>query len=148
MSYVCLQYHIVFATKERRLLLSPDVMSRLCPYIGGIVRELGGQMLAANGSADHIHVAMIATQKMALMDLVKQIKTGSCEWIHDAFPDLRSFHWQDGYAAFTVSHTAMSEVVSYVRGQLEHHRKATFMEELIALLEKHGIQYDERYLQA
>ena len=146
MSYTNLQYHIVFATKQRRPFLTGERLSRTCEYIGGIIREQGGQMLAANGTADHVHVATVATATVAVSDLLRTVKANSSRWIHQTFGDLRAFGWQDGYAAFSVSASVMPQVVSYVRRQAEHHKKISFAEELIALLTKHRIEYDERYL--
>ena len=146
MSYTQLNYHLVFSTKDRRPWLGPEVMPRLREYLGGIIRNLGGQMVAANGPADHVHLATILNQKRPLMDILQELKQSSSKWIHQEFPDLRAFAWQDGYAAFTVSHSGMPQVVEYIAQQVPHHRRQTFVEELIALLERHGVQYDERYI--
>lgn len=146
MSYTRLQYHIAFSTKERRLCLQSDRLSRTCEYIGGIIREQGGKMLAANGTADHVHIAAVGSPTVAISDLLRTIKTNSSSWIHQTFPDLRDFHWQDGYAAFSVSASVMPSVLSYIRRQAEHHEKMSFMEELVALLDRHGVEYDKRYL--
>jgi len=146
MSYTQLNYHLVFSTKDRRPWLGPEVMPRLREYLGGIIRNLGGQMLAANGPGDHVHLATILNQKRPLMDVLQELKQSSSKWIHQEFPDLRAFAWQDGYAAFTVSHSGMPQVVEYIAQQVPHHHRQTFVEELIALLERHGVQYDERYI--
>ena len=127
-------------------MIAPERMPRLGEYVGGIIRELGGQMLAANGPADHMHIVTILNQKLALMDVLKTIKANSSGWVHETFPDMQDFAWQDGYAAFTVSHSATEQVVEYVRRQAEHHRKMSFQEELIELLKRHGVEYDERYI--
>ena len=146
MSYTQLNYHLVFSTKDRRSWLGPEIMPRLREYLGGIIRNLGGQMLAANGSGDHVHVATVLNQKRPLMEILQELKQSSSKWIHQEFPDLRAFAWQDGYAAFTVSHSGMPQVVEYIAQQVPHHHRQTFVEELIALLERHGVQYDERYI--
>jgi len=147
MSFINIQYHIVFSTKERRAFLKdPDTLRRTCEYFGGIVREMGCAMLAANGTANHVHIATTGKAAIAVSDFVRAIKTNSSAWVHKTFPDLPLFRWQDGYAAFTVSPSTMPRVVAYVRGQAEHHKKMTFEEELILLLDKHGIEYDERYV--
>ncbi len=148
MSHTCLLYHLVFSTKERRPWLAPEIQSRLVPYIGGIIRDLGGQLLTANGPDNHLHVSAVLNQKHALMDVLQEIKGGSSKWMHQTFPLMRDFNWQDGYAAFTVSHSVMPRVVGYIQGQREHHAQKSFEQELIELLEKHGVKYDERYLVA
>ena len=146
MSYTSLAYHIVFSTKERRALLDPDVLPRICEYLGGIVRQTEGQMLIANGTADHLHLVAIASPKIAVSDFVRVIKANSSKWIHETFPNVRMLAWQDGYGAFSVSHSAIPAVVPYIRDQQKHHEKMTFREELKRLLDRHKIEYDERYL--
>ena len=146
MSFISLKYHLVFSTRDRRPLIVPEVLPRLTKYVGGIIRELGGQMLAGNGPPDHFHIAAILDQKRSIMEVLGTIKANSSRWIHQTFSDSRDFEWQDGYAAFTVSHSGISHVVKYVEGQQEHHKKMTFQEELVALLRKHEIPFDERYI--
>ena len=146
MSYTSLAYHIIFATKERRPQVTDELRPRLCQYVGGIIRDEGGQMLEANGPVDHLHVAAIVPPKIAISDLLRVLKAGSSRWVHDTFPDARAFGWQEGYSAFTVSRSGIPPLLAYIRNQQEHHKTVTFREELIALLERHGIEYDERYL--
>jgi REP element-mobilizing transposase RayT len=148
MSYASLFYHIVFSTRQRRPFLSDALMPRLIEYAGGIAHNLQGQILAAGGAADHLHVAAAVHPTAAVSAFIGQMKAGSSGWVHKTFPDMGTFGWQDGYAAFSVSPSVMPKVKAYIRRQREHHRKVSFEEELIALLEKHGIEYDERYIRA
>jgi putative transposase len=83
---------------------------------------------------------------MSLAKAVQLIRGGSSKWIHDTFPELRRFAWQEGYAAFSVSASQVKRIISYIHNQKEHHRERTFEEEFVQLLDKHGIQYDGRYL--
>jgi REP element-mobilizing transposase RayT len=78
--------------------------------------------------------------------VVRNIKTDSSKWIHETFPELAGFHWQDGYAAFSVSHSQLGMVRAYIARQKEHHKKQSFQDELRELLRRHGIEFDERYL--
>ncbi len=146
MSHTSLNYHIVFSTKERRAFIRDEVAERLHPYLGGIIREMDGVALAAGGVADHVHVAASLTAKAALMDVLRILKANSSRWVHESFPDLADFEWQDGYSAFSVSASVMPKVVAYLQGQREHHKEMTFQEELVALLKRHGVKYDERYV--
>jgi len=146
MSYTSLFYHIVFSTKERQAFLSPDKLSRACAYMGGVARELKGQVVLGNGAADHIHLAAIVHPSMALAGFVNAVKANSSRWIHETFENLADFSWQEGYAAFTVSKSALPQVMDYIKGQEAHHHKMTFQEELLALLKRHGVEYDERYI--
>ncbi|MGB2824288.1 MAG: IS200/IS605 family transposase [Phycisphaerae bacterium] len=146
MSYTSLHYHIVFSTKQRRPWLAPEFLPRVCQYMGGIARKLNCQVILGDGSDDHVHLAAIVHPTVALAELVKEVKSRSSGWIHRTFPELREFSWQEGYAAFTVSSSVLPKVKAYILRQREHHRKVRFQDELLALLKRHGIKYDERYI--
>jgi REP element-mobilizing transposase RayT len=145
MSHIDLNYHFIFSTKDRRPQIGADLMPQLREYIGGIIRNLGGSMAAANGPQDHIHIAAALSQKLTIMDVLQDIKQSSSAWVHQTVGD-RHFRWQDGYAAFTVSHSVMPQVIAYIQKQVEHHREQTFQEELIGFLKRHEVEYDERYI--
>ena len=83
---------------------------------------------------------------MPVSKALQLIKGGSSKWVHDTFPEQRSFAWQEKYGAFSVSVSQLENVADYIKGQEEHHRKTTFEEEFVALLQKHRIHYDEKYL--
>ena len=146
MSYTSLNYHIVFSTKQRKPLLLPDTLPRVCQYMGGLIREMDGCLLLGNGHVDHVHLAAVIPATAALADFVGKLKANTTKWIHRTFRELRSFTWQEGYAAFTVSLSALERVKAYIRSREQHHREMTFEEELIALLDRHGVEYDRRYL--
>ncbi len=146
MSYTDLNYHIVYATKDRKPILSEDIFPRLVKYTGGILRELGGQLLEAGGVEDHLHIMAILPATLAVANVIRDVKSGTSGWVHQTFEQLHDFHWQDGYAAFSVSHSAIPKVLKYIRSQREHHRKMTFEEEIRTLLKRHGIAFDERFL--
>ena len=146
MAYTQLLYHVVFSTKERRPFITPELMPRLAGYVGGIIRAGAGNLLAANGSGDHLHMCVRLTQTVSLADSVRLIKTNSSKWIHGEVAGLRAFAWQDGYGAFTVSRSATDDVIRCIQAQAEHRQKMTFQEEFLSLLRKHDIEYDERYI--
>jgi REP element-mobilizing transposase RayT len=102
--------------------------------------------LLVGGVEDHLHTLLGLPPALALSDAVKRIKGGSSGWIREHLPGCRGFGWQDGYAAFTVSRSQAPEVEAYIRGQREGHRVRTFQDEYRALLDRHGIEYEERYL--
>jgi putative transposase len=145
-SYTCLLYHLVFSTKDREPWLQAELRPRLWEYLSGAIRSEGGFCLIANGVSDHVHLLARLRQDKAISEVLRSIKANSSGWIHDAFPKLRGFHWQEGYGAFTVSKSQMEAVRRYIAGQEAHHRKVTFQEEFLALLKAHEIEYDERYL--
>ena len=148
MSYTSLFYHIVFSTKDRRALLRDDTLQRTCQYMGGIARKLDGQLLLADGMPDHVHLAAEIHPSLAVASFIGRVKANASGWIHETFPDLRDFQWQDGYAAFSVSPSVLPAVKEYILRQAQHHKTVSFEEELVALLRKHGIEYDERYVLA
>jgi len=145
-SYTNLLYHIVFSTKERQPWLDPETSARLYEYLGGAIRSQGGASINLNGCADHIHMLAKLRQDKAFSDVLRAIKANSSGWIHQTFPKLRSFAWQSGYGAFTVSQSQIERVQRYIANQQKHHQRVSFKEEFIALLEAHGVEYDERYL--
>ena len=145
-SYVNLNYHIVFSTKNRVPLITGEYESRLHEYIGGIVRSQGGVAIAIGGIADHVHLLARMRQVEALSDMIRECKAGASGWMHDVFPELRDFAWQNGYGAFSVSQSLVPNVREYINHQHEHHSKRSFTQEFIALLKAHEIEFDERYL--
>lgn len=145
-SFASLYCHIVFGVKNRARQLTDELRHRMHPFLGGILRSLGGKLMSAGGVEDHVHLLVSLDRQRALSDVVREIKAGSSRWIHDSFPKLRDFAWQDGFGAFSVSLSAVPEVTRYIERQREHHKHKTFREEFVAFLVKHGIPFDERYL--
>jgi REP element-mobilizing transposase RayT len=143
-SYTCLLTHVVFSTKDRRPFLKDAALrSDLHAYLGGIVRNLKGRAYAIGGVEDHVHLLISLPATIATADALRTIKTNSSSW---AKSHVNGFAWQQKYGAFSVSQSGVPRVVRYIQGQEAHHRKQTFEEELRELLEKHGIDYDPRYL--
>jgi len=145
MSYTSLTYHIVLATRRRRLITA-DVRGRLRRYLAGMIKKLGGHPIAINGPEDHMHLVASFRPDVAVSACLRDLKANSTGWVHRTFPGLKDFRWQEGYAAFTVSRSVVGKVVAYVNAQQEHHRTRTFEEELKNLLDRHGIEYDPRYV--
>ncbi len=145
-TYTALNYHIVFSTKNREPWLTDSVRERLWPYLGGIARENGMKALEIGGITDHVHILLAVPASVALSKAVQLIKGGSSHWLKDTFPHLAAFAWQDGYGAFTVSGSKLEIIRDYIQRQAEHHRTKTFAEEYRAFLERHRIEFDERFL--
>ena len=145
-TYTSLHYHCVFSTSGRRNLIPQDMMSDIHAYMGGIVRNLRGTAIAIGGTANHVHVLIGLPSSSAVATAVGKTKTNSTRWVHDTFATLPDFCWQVGYGAFTVSRSQVDAVSDYIANQAVHHRTQTFEEEFLLLLQKHGIEYDERYL--
>ena len=145
-SHTNLLYHIVFSTKERQPWLDTEISPRLYDYLGGAIRAEKGTSLGINGCADHVHLLARLRQDKAVSDVLRAIKANSSGWIHRTFPGSRDFAWQSGYGAFTVSQSQVDKVQRYIANQQTHHQRVSFKDEFIALLDAHGIEYDERYL--
>ena len=146
MSYTSLHYHIVFSTKERRPFLDADGNERLNAYFGGMMRNMKAKLHGVNNTADHIHLAVGLHPDTSLSSFIRVVKTNSSKWIHETYESLQTFSWQEGYSAFSVSYSGMDKVIQYIENQQEHHKKLSFEEELVRLLEKHHIDYDPRYV--
>jgi len=145
-SHTNLLYHIIFSTKDRRPLITPDYEVRLYDYIGGTVRDLGGISLALNGTEDHVHLLAKLRPDRALSDVLRKLKANASGWMHRVFPRLENFTWQRGYGAFTVSQSNVREVIEYIARQKQHHKKISFRDEFIRFLIANEIKFDERYL--
>jgi REP element-mobilizing transposase RayT len=145
-TYTQLLYHIVFSTKNRERTITPEIGSRLHAYLGGILRSEGGTPLLINGVEDHVHILTSIPAAIALSGLMAKLKAHSSGWVHGLGPEHRTFAWQLGYSAFSVSCSQKLGVLDYIAKQEEHHRHQTFQEELLIFLKRHEIQYDDRYV--
>lgn len=144
-TYLSLHYHLVFSTKDRESVIATPWRTRLHEYLGGTVNGLGGRSQIVGGTADHVHLLVELRATHALADFMRELKKTSSKWVHETIP-LRAFAWQEGYAAFTVSASALVDVRRYIENQEEHHRERSFREELKILLQRSGVSFDERYL--
>ena len=147
-SYTNLLYHIVFATKDRCPCIESPIAGRLHAYLAGGIRAEGGTPIIINGTADHVHMLARLRQDKALSEVLRGIKAHSSKWVHDTFPSHPQFAWQRGYGAFTVSESQGERVRSYIADQERHHRRTTFEDEFLALLNAHGIAFDPDYIWA
>jgi putative transposase len=118
-TYTKLYYHLVFSTKSRQAFISPNIEEQLYKYVGGIIRGIGGVSIEVNGMTDHIHILTILPPKLAVSGVLRDIKANSSKWVHETWPDLYRFGWQDGFAAFTVSKSQVEAVREYIRNRKE-----------------------------
>ena len=144
-THLSLHYHLVFGTKNHEALINSAWRERLHAYLGGVVRTLDGVPEAIGGVADHVHLLVGLRATHTLADVLREIKSVSSKWVHEE-TGVRSFAWQEGYGAFTVSASQLEKVRAYIQQQEEHHRTRTFREEYIELLQRSGVEFDERYL--
>ena len=144
-TFFSLHYHVVFSTKERRPLIETEWRPRLHSYVGGIVRGLKGVAEIVGGVEDHVHLLISLRPVHCLASLMRDLKKDSTNWVKENLD--RRFCWQEGYAAFTVSPSAVKAVRHYIANQEAHHSKHSFVDELRDLLGRAGIEYEEKYLQ-
>ena len=140
-----LSIHVVFSTKDRIPVMTKNVRKHLFPYLGGIVRGLGGTVIAIGGMPDHAHLVARLPTNMCVADFVRRIKANSSKWMNERAANAK-FGWQHGYGAFSISQSVVSSVAQYVRNQERHHRLRSFEDELKMLLTRHGIDFDQRRL--
>jgi REP-associated tyrosine transposase len=145
-TYASLFHHFVFSTKNRVEFIKPEIEERVWAYIGGIARKHKMTAIQIGGVEDHIHALIMAPPTLTPSEIAKYIKGDSSKWIHEEFPDVRHFSWQDEYGVFGVSKSNLPNVVKYIQDQRERHKTQTFQEEYLEFLKKHGVEYDERYL--
>jgi len=135
--------HVVFSTKDRRKSISPDFQPKVWAYSAGICKKHGIFVHAIGGVEDHVHFLIQLPPVMALAKAVATIKSNSSRW---ASEEGHKLAWQQGYGAFSVSASIVPAVVRYIQNQEEHHRKMSFDEEFVALLRKHGVECDPKFV--
>ena len=135
--------HIIFSTKYRKPILTPEIQEELFPYIATIINQHFGQCYLINGMPDHLHILCQLSGKHGISDLVKRIKIESSKWLQNRFQFSPKFHWQTGYASFAVSHSQYPKVLKYIKNQEEHHRQQDFKDEYRHFIEKHGLKLQD-----
>jgi REP element-mobilizing transposase RayT len=138
--------HIVFSVKQRAPLLEEAIRRELYAYLAGVLKQLESPALKIGGTADHVHILCLLSRSRTVAKIVEEFKTGSSKWLKTKRAQFQTFHWQNGYGAFSVSESVVDAVIQYIERQEEHHRRMSFQEEYRKLLEKHRIPYDERYV--
>ncbi|MDZ7755849.1 IS200/IS605 family transposase [Rhodohalobacter sp.] len=145
-TYTQIHIHTIFAVQNRQSLIRNDWCDDLYKYITGIVQNHNHKVLQINGMPDHVHLLLGFRPTQSLSELMKYVKQDSTKWINqNAFVNGR-FSWQEGYGAFSHSRAQVPQVVKYIQNQEEHHKKRSFREEYLDLLEKFEVDYDERFI--
>ena len=138
--------HLVYCTKNRHPWILKDQQAGLYAYQAGIFKEWESPALLIGGTEDHVHALFSLSKNHALKKIIEEVKKGSSKWMKSDGPQNPDFYWQAGYGAFSVSQSSVDSVKRYIERQEQHHRKMTFQDELRALLRRHGIEFDERYV--
>lgn len=137
---------VVFAVQNRKALIQPEWEEELNKYITGIIQNKGQKLLAINGTKNHIHIFIGMKPNCCLSDLVREIKKASNLYIKEKGFSKFAFKWQEGFGAFSYSHSQLSDVIKYIENQKEHHRKKKFKEEYLAFLKAFEIEFKNKYL--
>jgi putative transposase len=138
--------HLVYATKNRQPWINENCRKKLFAYQSGIFDQWESPALVIGGVADHVHALFALSKNHALKKIIEEVKKGSSKWMKTVGPQLADFCWQAGYGAFSVSQSNVPAVKHYIETQEEHHRTMTYQDELRALLNKHKMEFDERYV--
>ena len=139
--------HLIFSTKNRFPFLTDKVLrAETHAYLAEILRTHGCETLIVGGVDDHAHSLFAQSRTLPIASVVKEIKRTSSGWIKTTSRRVSKFHWQGGYAAFSVSQSNLQEVIRYIENQEEHHKRVTFQDEYRAFLKAYGVEYDERYV--
>ena len=136
----------MFSTKLRQALLTPELRAELQPYLATVLDDNGCPSLQIGGVADHVHCLFGLSRTLTVAQVVELAKTSTSKWLETKGPAMATFSWQSGYGAFSVSESSANVVIAYIRNQEQHHGKLLFQDEFRALLQRHGIPYDERYV--
>lgn len=145
-TYSQIYIQLVFAVKGRANLISNDWKTELYKYMAGIIKGKSQKPLIVNGMADHVHVFVGLRPVMAIADLVRDIKNNSSNFINDKGWVKGKFAWQEGYGAFSYSHSHIGNVYNYILNQEKHHKRKSFKEEYQEFLKKFEVEYDEKYM--
>jgi REP element-mobilizing transposase RayT len=138
--------HLIFSTKNRSPIVDKPIRAELHSYMSGILYDCESSPLSVVSVADHAHLLFCLSKNYALSKVVEEVKKGSSRWIKTKGKRYANFHWQNGYAAFSVSQSNAPRVKRYIADQEEHHRKRTYQDELRAFLRRHAVEFDERYV--
>ena len=146
-SFAAVAVHLVFSTKHRQSCFTdPALRAELHAVLGGISNRLDCPIIRVGGVEDHVHLLGCLGRTITLADWVKELKRASNVWLKEREAAFHSFAWQAGYGAFAVSQSNVDAVVKYIDNQVEHHKQLSFQEEFRALLKKHGLSWDEKYV--
>jgi REP element-mobilizing transposase RayT len=143
MAHANLLTHALFSTKDRQPAIGPELKSDLYAYMGGIITNLRGKPVLINGPKGHVHLLFVLPASLSLSDCMEKLRANSSKRAKER---ARGLAWQTGYRAFSVSQSKRAEVKAYIAKQEEHHRRRTYQEEVVALLKRHGVEFDPRFV--
>lgn len=138
--------HLIFSTKDRQPWLDEGIREKTNAFLAGAVRQCGCEAYRVGGVADHVHLAIGLSRTHTVADLIREIKTASGKWLNAQEGSHHNFSWQNGYGVFSLGMSQKDALLHYIENQEKHHKSLTFQDEYRALLNKYGIEFDERYV--
>jgi len=145
-TYTKIYVHVVFTVQGRQNLISKQNKDELYKYITGIIQNKKQKVIIINGMPDHIHILIGIKPDIALSDLIRDVKANASSFINEKRWVIGKFSWQEGFGAFSYSHSQLDSVANYIRNQEKHHSRKTFREEYLELLKKFDVEYDPKYI--
>jgi len=145
-TYTKIYVHVVFTVQGRQNLISKQHKDELYKYITGIIQNKKQKMIMINGMPDHIHILIGIKPDIALSDLIRDVKANASSFINEKRWVMGKFSWQEGFGAFSYSHSQLDSVANYIKNQEKHHTRKTFREEYLELLKKFDVEYDPKYI--
>lgn len=145
-TYTQIYIHAIFAVQSRQCLINSEHNDELQKYICGVVSAQKSKVIAINNMPDHLHILLGLQPDLALSDLIRDIKANSSGFINKRRWVTGRFNWQEGFGAFSYSRSQIGQVIRYIENQQKHHATRTFREEYVQLLEKFGVEFDDRYI--
>lgn len=145
-SLSCVHIHLVFSTKNRIPFIDDAVRDDLHRYMAGTFAKIDCPAVLINSVEDHIHSLFVLSRTIAICDVVENVKSSSSKWIKTQGSQYSDFAWQGGYGDFGVSASDVDTVRAYIGNQRAHHRRITYQDEYRAILNKHNMTFDERYV--
>ncbi len=145
-TYTKIYIHVVFAVEGRQSLIRKERKEELHKYITGIIQSKGQKVIAINSMPDHVHILIGIKPNANLSDLVRDVKANSSKFINGKNWVMGRFSWQEGFGAFSYSHSQLNTVASYIKNQEEHHSRKPFKDEYLEMLRKFDVEYDTKYL--
>ena len=145
-TYTQIYVQVVFAVRGRECAIRSEWREQLFKYIAGILKNQGVKLIAIGGVEDHIHILLALNPKIALSDLIRDVKANSSRFINEKRLVRGRFYWQEGFGAFSYSRSQLDRVAKYILNQEQHHARQAFKDEYLGLLKRYDIEYDDRYL--
>jgi putative transposase len=145
-TYSKLLFHLIWSTKNRESLITNDIKNRLYGYIRTIISDKEQFLVIINGMPDHVHLLVRLSPIICVSDFIRHIKTNSTKWMQSNPINLKTFSWQEGFAAYTIGYSTMPATVKYIENQENHHQDITYEDEYLNLLKMQEISYDPRFV--